>query len=325
MEKEALEHLAVAFTNKLQSATDDYEEQIAALYQQIGQLKVENDFLKKNAISLALDRRSMLDPSHPQLSLRKQCELLNVNRSSYYYAPAPPNEDLQALMRIVDEIYTEYPFFGTRQMSRYLKLNGHDVARGKVRTAYEHLGLRSVSPGPHTSKPHPEHKIYPYLLRDVTIAEKDQVWSTDITYLRMRKGFVYLMAIIDWYSRYVLEWQLSISMEADFCVEALSRALSYGKCSIFNTDQGSQFTSTDFTDVLKAHQVDISMDGKGRWVDNVFVERLWRSVKYECTYLYEWNAVSELRQALRQYFHFYNHKRPHQSLGGQTPGSVYLV
>lgn len=275
-------------------------------------------------MSLANDRRELLEPIHPQLSLREQCNLLDVNRSSYYYVRLPPNEELQALMRIVDEIYTKYPFFGTRKMSDYLKLNGYDIGRGKVRTAYEHLGLRSVSPGPHTSKPHAEHKIYPYLLRDVAITEKDQVWSTDITYLRMRKGFVYLMAIIDWYSRYVLDWQLNISLDADFCIETLSRVLSFGKCGIFNTDQGSQFTSTGFTDVLKAHQVNISMDGKGRWMDNVFVERLWRSVKYECTYLCEWDAVNELRQALREYFQFYNHERPHQSLGGQTPGSIYV-
>lgn len=269
----------------------------------------------------------MLESNHPYLSIREQCLLLGLNRSGYYYKPQPVNEETFAMMRMVDEIYTKHPYFGSRQMSNYLRLNGHDVGRSKIRSIYEQLGLRATCPGPHTSKPHPEHKIYPYLLRDIDIIERDQVWSTDITFLRMKKGFVYLMAIIDWFSRYVLDWELSITLEADFCIEALSRILkssSSGKCDIFNTDQGAQFTSTGFTKLLLDHAIKISMDGKGRALDNIFVERLWRSVKYECIYLHEWETVREIRQGVAEYFNFYNNERPHQGLNGKTPASVYF-
>lgn len=270
------------------------------------------------------DRRDLLEPNHLKLSLRRQCELLEINRSSYYYQSTPIDKDMLMLMRLVDEVYTQYPFFGTRQMVSYLKRQNTDVGRTRMRNIYNRLGLQAVCPGPHTSKPHPEHKIYPYLLRDVAITERDQVWSTDITYLRLRKGFVYLMAIIDWFSRYVLDWELSISLEADFCIEALARTLSHGKCDIFNTDQGAQFTSIEFTDLLKNHEVKISMDGKGRALDNVFVERLWRSVKYECIYLHELDTVKAVRDKLTEYFSFYNNERPHQGLDGQTPAEIYL-
>jgi putative transposase len=267
----------------------------------------------------------MLEPNHPVLSLRKQCVLLDVNRSSVYYTPKVRDETRLALARKVDEVYTEYPFFGTRQMTDYLRAKGYTVNRSQIRCVYERLGLRSVAPGPHTSQPHPEHKIYPYLLRDVVITARNQVWSTDITYLRLQKGFAYLVAIIDWYSRYVLDWELSISLDADFCIETLARVLNNRKCYIFNTDQGSQFTSQGFTGLLLAHGIQISMDGKGRALDNVFVERLWRSVKYECVYLHEWESVKEIRQGLVKYFMFYNNERPHQSLNGKTPASIYLV
>jgi putative transposase len=208
-------------------------------------------------------------------------------------------------------------------MVSYLGRQGIAVGRTIMRGIYNRLGLQAVCPGPHTSKPHPEHKIYPYLLRNVEIIKKDQVWSTDITYIRLRKGFVYLMAIIDWFSRYVLDWELSISLDADFCIEALARSLCSGKCGIFNTDQGAQFTSKGFTDLLKAYDISISMDGKGRALDNVFVERLWRSVKYECIYLHEFDTVKAVRNQLSEYFIFYNTERPHQGLGGQTPEEVY--
>jgi putative transposase len=235
----------------------------------------------------------------------------------------PIDEETLALMRIVYEVYTEYPFFGTRQMVSYLVNQGYTVGRTKMRGIYKRLGLQAVCPGPNTSKPHPEHKVYPYLLRNVEIIERDQVWSTDITYLRLRRGFVYLMAIIDWFSRYVLDWELSINLEADFCIEALARVLSTRKCAIFNTDQGSQFTSSGFTGLLKDHNISISMDGKGRALDNIFVERLWRSVKYECIYLHEFDTVRAVQKQLTEYFNFYNNKRPHQGLGGLTPCSVY--
>lgn len=271
------------------------------------------------------ERRSWIEPLHPSLSIRHQCDMLELNRSSYYYVPKPnevSDDDLK-LMRLVDEIYTRYPFFGHRQMASYITLHYYFIKRNKIRWVYEKLGLKSVAPGPHTSTPHPEHKIYPYLLGDFEIIRPLQVFSTDITYIRLNRGFVYLMAIIDWYSRFVLDWQLSINMEADFCIETLERVLLTSTCDIFNTDQGSQFTSKGFTGVLEKHDIKISMDGKGRALDNVFVERLWRSVKYECVYLQEWQSVIEIREALKEYFHFYNYERPHQSLSGLTPGMVH--
>lgn len=267
----------------------------------------------------------MLEPEHEFLSIRQQCKILEINRSNIYYKQKALYEDTLILMRVVDEVYTQYPFMGTRQMSSYLRLNkGCNVGREQIRSIYKKLGLQSLNPGPHTSKPHPEHKIYPYLLRGVKMVKKDQVWSTDITYLRLRKGFVYLMAIIDWYSRYVLDWEISITLEADFCIETLGRVLKNKVCEIFNTDQGSQFTSLGFTGLLTACGIKISMDGKGRALDNIFVERLWRSVKYEKMYLQEWDTVREVKRALVDYFRFYNYERPHQSLGGKTPASIYL-
>ena len=278
-------------------------------------------------ICLPGDRRELLEPAHPELSLRRQCKLLDVNRSSFYYSkqePARLDEEKLQLLRLVDETYTQYPFYGTRQMSGYLQLQGHaEMQRHHIRWAYERLGLRSLAPGPHTSRPHPEHVIYPYLLRGFLITRPNQVWSTDLTYIRLRRGFVYLMAIIDWYSRYVLDWELSIHMDADFCIKTLSRVLAKGRCDIFNTDQGSQFTSRGFTDLLKDSEIKISMDGKGRALDNVFVERLWRSVKYECVYLREWDTVREASAGLEEYFRFYNKERPHQSLDGCTPYMVH--
>lgn len=268
----------------------------------------------------------LLEPSHEFLSIRKQCALLGINRSSVYYDKRPKQlgEDKLRLLRLIDEVYTQYPFMGTRQMSAYLQLQGHEeVKRHHIRWGYEHLGLRSLAPGPHTSKPHPEHKIYPYLLRGLEITKPNQVWSTDLTYIRLKHGFVYLMAVIDWYSRYVLDWELSITMEADFCVNTLQRVLSRGHCDIFNTDQGSQFTCDEFTKLLKASNIRISMDGKGRALDNIFVERLWRSVKYEAVYLHDWETVRLARDGLKAYFDFYNHDRPHQSLNGKTPFSVH--
>ncbi len=271
------------------------------------------------------DKRDWIESDHPLLSIRQQCEILDLTRSSVYYAPYKKmlSDKQLSLLRLVDEIYTKYPFFGTRKMSDYISLHHQPCHRYATRWAYEHLGLHSLAPGPNTSKPHPEHKIYPYLLRDFKIVRPHQVFSTDITYIRLQDGFVYLMAIIDWYSRYVLDWQLSINMEADFCVDTLKRVLKNASCEIFNTDQGAQFTGKEFTTVLKEHQIQISMDGKGRWADNVFVERLWRSVKYECVYLQEWENVGAIKRGLREYFEFYNHQRPHQSLGGLTPAQVH--
>lgn len=271
------------------------------------------------------NKRNLIEANHPLLSIRQQCEILDLSRSSIYYTPQTKtfSDEQLALLRLVDEIYTRHPFFGTRQMSSYISLHHYPCKRHQARWAYEHLGLESLAPGPNTSKPQTEHKVYPYLLGEFKVIQPNQVFSTDITYVRLEGGFVYLLAIIDWYSRYVLDWQLSINMEADFCVETLKRVLERSSCEIFNTDQGAQFTSKEFTDVLKDNDIKISMDGKGRWADNIFVERLWRSVKYECVYLQEWENVVAVRTGLDEYFDFYNHKRPHQSLGGLTPAMVH--
>lgn len=269
--------------------------------------------------------KTWIEPNHPLLSAREQCRILNISRSNIYYTPQERayTDDQLSLMRLVDEIYTQYPFFGTRQMSDYITLHHYLVKRHEIRFVYEKLGLQSTAPGPHTSRPHPSHPIYPYLLRNLSVTRPHQVWSADITYLRLHKGFAYLIAIIDWYSRYVLDWQISNTLESEFCIETLQRVLHAGKCDIFNTDQGAQFTSNDFTKLLLDHEIKISMDGKGRALDNIFVERLWRTVKYECVYLQEWENVAAIKNALQKYFYFYNDERPHQSLGGLTPAMVH--
>lgn len=269
----------------------------------------------------------MVEPDHEHLSVDRQCELLSLCRSSYYrYLSANRSEsaDNLRLMSLIDEEYTRRPFYGTRKMRDYLRRNGHRVNRKRIQRLMRLMGLRSVAPSPNTSQPNKAHTVYPYLLRDVAVTRPNQVWATDITYLRLRGGFVYLVAIMDWYSRRVLSWEVSISMESSFCVSALERALRlYPAPEIFNSDQGSQFTSTAFTDVLKRNDIRISMDGKGRCMDNIFVERLWRTVKYEETYLKDYETVDDLKKSLGKYFQFYNHERPHQSFGEATPAEVY--
>ena len=269
----------------------------------------------------------MIEPSHHTLGIGRQCELLSLPRSSYYrWLGGGQGESAEnlALMTLIDEQYTRRPFYGSRKMRDHLRRQGHKVNRKRVQRLMRLMGLRSVAPTPNTSKPAKEHKVYPYLLRNTEVTRPNQVWATDITYIRLRGGFVYLVAIMDWYSRKVLSWELSSNMESSFCVSALERALRlYPAPEIFNSDQGSQFTSQGYTDVLKEHDVQISMDGKGRCMDNIFVERLWRSVKYEETYLKEYESADELRKALAKYFHFYNQERPHQTFGEATPLEVY--
>lgn len=226
-------------------------------------------------------------------------------------------------MGLIDEEYTRHPFYGTRRMCAYLRNLGFKVNRKRLQTLYHTMGLEAVYPKPNVSRPSKAHKKYPYLLEGMEINSCDQVWSADITYIRLKQGFVYLMAVIDWYSRYVLDWQLSTTLEADFCQEVLFRALTKGQCKIFNTDQGAQFTSDGFVQLLLDKGIKISMDGRGRALDNIFVERLWRSVKYESVYLGQWETVAEARSGLREYFKFYNHERLHQSLNYKTPYSVY--
>ena len=260
-----------------------------------------------------------------QLGINRQCELLGISRSGFYYKPAPISQEQLQLVNKVDEIYTEYPFFGTRKMASYLQRNGYSIGRKRVKSIYEILGLEAVYPKPKLSLANEKHLKYPYLLKGLEISSCNQVWSSDITYIRLQGGYVYLMAIIDWFSRYVLDWELSISLDADFCVETLARVLRNGLCEIFNTDQGTQFTCYGFTELLLQNQVKISMDGKGRCLDNVFVERLWRSLKYECIYLLSLNTVKEAREAIKKYFSFYNNERPHQSLNYKTPAEIYFT
>lgn len=257
-------------------------------------------------------------------SIRRQCLLLGVNRSTLYYKPVEISERDQTLMNLLDEQYTRTPFYGVRNMRTYLRSLGYCVGKDHVRTLLRRMGLTAVYPRRNLSKPHPEHAVYPYLLRDVAVVRSNQVWSTDITYIRLGLGFAYLVAIIDWYSRAVLAWRLSNMLDSDFCVEALKEALSaYGSPDIFNTDQGAQFTSNAFITELTKRDINISMDGRGRCLDNIFVERLWRSVKYENVYLFGYQTIPEARSGLAAYFEFYNKERFHQSLNNKTPLEVY--
>ena len=264
-----------------------------------------------------------MEPGHGDISLRRQCELLGVNRSGLYYQPRGESAENLKLMRWIDEEYTRRPFYGSRRMLRWLHEQGCRVGRHRVGRLMELMGLEAVYPKPRLSQPSQGHKIYPYLLDGVAITRINQVWSTDITYIRMAEGFLYLVAVIDWFSRFVLSWALSLTMELDFCVEALQRALRRGRPEVFNSDQGSQFTSDQFTGVLAKRGIAISMDGRGRCLDNIFIERLWRSLKYEEVYLRDYTRVPEAHASIGNWFRFYNHQRPHQSLGYQTPAAVF--
>jgi putative transposase len=266
----------------------------------------------------------MVDPKEPNLSIARQCRLLNVNRSSYYYRPKPIKAEDLELMRLIDEQYLKTPTWGSRSMRNHLRRLGYKINRKRVQRLMRLMGLEAIYPKPKTSRPHPEHKVYPYLLRNLTIDRPNQVWTTDITYVPMARGFMYLVAVMDWHSRKVLSWRVSNTMEADFCVAAVDEAIErFGAPEIFNTDQGAQFTSDAFTSLLKEHDVDISMDGRGRVQDNIFIERLWWTLKYHYLYLRSFDNGSELRKGLREWFSFYNTERPHQALDNMTPDEVY--
>jgi len=270
----------------------------------------------------------MIEEKHTVLSISRQCELIGLARASYYRRSnetiCHERPDNLALMNLIDEEYMRHPFYGSRKMVSYLQRQGHKVNRKRVQRLMRLMGLASVAPKPYTSKKNKAHKIYPYLLRELSISRANQVWCTDITYVRLQGGFVYLVAIMDWYSRKVLSWEVSNSLDSDFCISALERAIRlHGTPEIFNSDQGAQFTSKAFTDELKTQGIKISMDGKGRWADNVFIERLWRSVKYEDIYLKDYSTVLSLREGLEAYFKFYNTERPHQSFGIHTPSEIY--
>jgi len=270
------------------------------------------------------EKRARIEPDHPELSVSRQCELLGLSRASYYRRPKEePPKNLE-LMRRIDEIYTAYPFYGSRKIRDHLRRMGYKVNRKRVQRLMGEMGLVAVAPKRKTTISNPSHKIYPYLLRNLEINRVNQVWCSDITYIRLSGGFVYLSVVMDWHSRYVLSWEISVTMDDSFCVSALERALRRHGCpEIFNTDQGSQYTGAAFTGVLKDHGIRISMDGKGRAMDNIMVERLWRSLKYEDIYLRDYETVEDLIQGLRRYFEFYNNERPHQSLKGRTPAEVY--
>jgi len=267
----------------------------------------------------------MVDSGHLELSIVRQCVLLNISRSSFYYEASGENPFNLLLMRLIDEQFLETPYYGSRQMARYLRRQGFCVGRKRIRRLMRHMGLVPIYQKPNTSKPHPEHKIYPYLLRELNINRSNQVWCADITYIPMRRGFLYLVAVMDWHSRKVLSWRLSNTLDADFCAAALEEALAkYGIPDIFNTDQGCQFTSYEFTQILKDADVKISMDGKGRWMDNVMIERLWRSMKYECVYLNAFETGSEAREGIGNWINLYNEKRPHSKLDDRTPHEAYF-
>ena len=298
---------------------------LKALHAKIGELTLENDFLE-GALTKAglLSAREMIDPEH-DLPIQKQAEVLEISRSSVYYQPRPVSESELWLMRHIDELHLNYPFAGSRMLRDLLWQQGLVVGRRHVRTLMRKMGVEAIYRRPNTSKPAPGHRIYAYLLRGLAITRPNQVWAMDITYIPMARGFVYLAAVVDWFSRRVLAWKLSITMETNFCIEALEDALSTNeKPEIFNTDQGSQFTSEAFTGRLKQEGIRISMDGKGRWRDNVFVERVWRSIKYEEVYLHAYQSVSEARQSIGGYIDFYNTTRPHSSLKALTPDQVYF-
>ncbi len=270
------------------------------------------------------ERKAIIQRDQPKLSLSHQCRLLSISRSSLYYAPRGESPESLALMRRIDELFLKYPFYGSRQIVHQLRREGVRVGRHRVRRLMRLMGLEAIYQAPRTSAPHPAHRIYPYLLRGMAIDRPNQVWCADITYIPVQRGFLYLVAIMDWATRHVLSWRLSNTMDAGFCVEALNDALAqYGKPEIFNTDQGSQFTSFDFTGALKDAGIAISMDGRGRCMDNIFIERLWRSLKYEAVYLHELTDGFKAERIIGEWMDFYNTERPHSALNGSTPEEAY--
>jgi putative transposase len=318
----AKEGLVGLFNGRKKKEDKDKDELVQELYQQIGQSKVELDWVKNLDFS-PRQKVELVDRADPDLSISRQAELLGVARSSIYYQPRVDDYQLE-LMKLIDEQYTKTPYFGSRKMAVILNERGYQAGRRRIQRLMRLMGLEAIYPKPNLSKPHPEHKVYPYLLRNLKITSSNQVWGTDITYIRMHKGWLYLVAILDWFSRYVVSWELSTSMEVDFCLSAIGKALAVATPEIVNSDQGSQFTSLIFLEKLQEANVKSSMDGRGRALDNIFTERLWRSVKYEEVYLKDYQTVQEAKESISNYLTFYNQERPHQSLGYKTPAKVYL-
>lgn len=267
---------------------------------------------------------ALIEPGHEQLSVRQQCDLLGLNRATYYYEPVSESALNLKLMRLIDEQYLRTPFYGWPRMTVYLQQQGHVINHKRIQRLMQKMGIQALYPKRSLSKPHPEHKVYPYLLSGLAITHPNQVWSTDITYVPLHNGFLYLVAVMDWFSRYVLSWRLSNTLDNRFCIDALEEALQLGRPHIFNSDQGVQFTANSFTARLQQAEIQISMDSKGRALDNIFIERLWRTVKYEEIYLKDYATASALAVGLTHYFSFYNQVRPHQSLGYQTPAAIYF-
>jgi putative transposase len=269
-------------------------------------------------------KRALIEAAHPQISIARQCDLVGLPRSTYYYHTQGESAENLTLMRLLDQQYTDTPYYGIRRMTAWLRSQGYAVNHKRVARLLHTMGLETIYPKPRLSQPHPAHRVYPYLLRGVPITRVNQVWSTDITYIRLHGGFIYLVAVMDWFSRYVLSWAVSITMDVSFCLEALDQALEVARPDIFNTDQGAQFTSHDFTERLAAAGILISMDGRGRALDNVFVERLWRTVKYEEVYLKDYETPREAMQGLATFFVRYNEWRQHQALDYRTPAAIYF-
>jgi putative transposase len=302
----------------------EYEQKVEELYTEIGRLTTQLAWLKKKVSDLTrTERLSLLDFHDSELSVKAQAELLGLNRSSLYYKPVAPSPEELALKHHIDEIYTEYPFYGSRRITAQLCREGYQVNSKAIQRHMNEMGIAGICPGPNLSKRNIQHQVYPYLLRGLKITAPNHVWGIDITYIRLTRGWVYRVAIIDWCSRYVVSWELERSLELDFVLRAVRRALQQAQPTIVNSDQGSHFTSPAYIDLLQTAQVQISMDGKGRATDNIFTERLWRSLKYEEVYLNEYTSPRQAREGIQSYLSFYNTKRPHQALDYQTPAEVY--
>ncbi|MCP3925399.1 MAG: IS3 family transposase [Desulfobacterales bacterium] len=319
-----LKELPGIFANGRTNKDKKNQKVIEELYKQIGQLKVELDWLKKKLNSCIDWKKKCIQPEHPQIPVVRQCELLDFSRSAYYYESRGISDYNKLLMRLIDEEHTKYPFYGVLRLTAWLQRNGHMVNLKRIRRLMRLMDIAAVYPKPKLSKPSKEHEIYPYLLKGVNITRPNQVWCTDITYIRTVHGFVYLVAVMDWFSRYVLSHEISNTMDNRFCINALNKALEISKPEIFNSDQGSQFTSNDFTSCLKNNKIAISMDGRGRFYDNIFIERLWRSVKYEKVYLNEYITVKDVVIGIADYFDYYNNQRLHQALGDKYPAELYF-
>ena len=328
--KEAAERLPEVFARKADQNAQEAKAREDELYRKIGQLEMELDWLKKKLASSSVEeRRRMIEPEHPGLTIVTQCELLGLARASYYHQPEPETDQNLQLMRVIDETYLAYPVFGSRQMTRWLRRQGYRVNRKRVRRLMLQMGLEAIYQKPNTSRKHPQNPVYRYLLRRMKVERPNQVWAADITYIPIQGGFIYLCAVMDWYSRAVLAWELSNTLDAGFCARAVERAIAeHGVPEIFNTDQGCQFTSSEFTQPLLARGIKISMDGRGRALDNVFVERLWRTVKYDEVYLKSYRSQVDAYTNLDTFFRFYNDRRPHSAFGDadpMTPMEVYRI